>query len=80
MASHTRTNISHKKPDNGVGAAASGRKLRLRGEFTFARCAVGRLREGLGEFFLPRYTRGGGKRSETAIARIYVRSLCRTLA
>ena len=56
-----------------IGAAASGRTLRLR-EFTFARCAVGRLCEGLREFFLASLW-GGCKRSETAIARIYVRSL-----
>ena len=56
--------------------AASGPKLRLR-QFTFARCAVGRLRQCLREFFLGRCPRGGCKWSETAIARIYVRSLCR---
>ena len=28
-------------------------------------------------FLLPRCARGGCKRSETAIARVYVRSLCR---
>ena len=49
-------------------------------EFTFAHCAVtGLLRERLPEFFLGSlcYRGGGCKRSETAIARIYVRSLCR---
>ena len=57
-----------------LGAAASGPKLRLR-EFTFARCAVGA--NACVSFFLGRCTRGGCKWSETAIARIYVRSLCR---
>ena len=56
-----------------VGVAASGRKLRLC-EFRFARCAVGRLRE---RFFLARCARDGCKRSKDAIARIYVRLLCR---
>ena len=35
---------------SGFGVAASVRNVRLR-EFTFARCAVGRLRQGLREFF-----------------------------
>ena len=54
-------------------AAASGREMRLR-EFTLARCVVG---WSCVSCFLARCARGGSKRSETAIARIYVRSLCR---
>ena len=49
-----------------LGAAASGRKMRLR-EFTFARCAIGRLRQRLFEFFLARCARGGCRRSEIEI-------------
>ena len=56
--------------------AASGGKLGWR-VFTFSRCALGRLREPLREFFLALLCyRGGCKWSGTETVRIYVPTCC----
>ena len=58
-----------------LGAAASGRKLRLRSLRSLA-VPLGGGANACVSFFLPRCARGSCKRLETAIAWGYVRSLC----